>query len=90
MPNRRKVKRLQMQTGNELRQNVQVIAGESIRFVTPDGRTMFSIEAREDGRSISIRAVDTCKVGGKLYRTALAIEPVVGNVVCIRTLEYNR
>lgn len=61
---------------------------QRVSFVTEDERVMFEVTAGKDGRSLEIRAVDTCRVGGELYSDRMEVLPIVSNVVEIRTRKY--
>lgn len=58
-------------------------------FVAADGRTMFEVRARKDGRSIEVRAVNNCKVNGRIYSTSLQVAPQVTNVIYVSTVPYD-
>lgn len=58
-------------------------------FVAADGRVMFEVCPRKDGRSIEVRSISTCKVGGRFYGTELLVAPRVTNVVHISTVPYD-
>jgi hypothetical protein len=81
--------KLTMKTGHPVMNNERVIEGDSIRFVTEDGRDMFEVAIGSDGSSLEVRAVDACKVDGELHAGVLEIRPKVANAVVLRTPRYN-
>lgn len=65
------------------------VGDDSVYFQNEDGRAMFEVRVGKDGRSIEVRGVETCKVGGVLYTEQLSIEPRSTNVVMVRTLPWD-
>jgi hypothetical protein len=53
-----------------------------------DGRQMFEVCAGKDGRSLTIRGINTCKIGEKLYSAYLQVEPNAANLISVRTREW--
>ena len=82
--------KLRLETGHPVTKDVKEVASDRVRFVAEDGRTMFEVIGNKDGRSLEVRAVDTCKVDGILYAGTLEIVPKCGNVVIVRTEKYDR
>jgi hypothetical protein len=62
---------------------------DRVEFVANDGRVMFEVLASKDGRSIEVRGIETCMVGGVLYSSMLDVRPVVANVVEVRARPYD-
>ena len=79
---------LHIESGHPVTADVEQVAGNSVRFVTEDGRTMFEVRAGDDGRSIEVRAVEVTKHGGVIYDGMLLIEPRSANGVNLRTAKY--
>lgn len=79
---------LKIETGHPVSGDVKPVEGNRIRFVAEDGQTMFEVTAGKDGRSIEVRAVDTCRVDGVLYNGIIEIHPLCGNSIEIRTQKY--
>lgn len=61
-----------------------------IAFLTDDGRTMFEVGIGADGRSLDVRAVDCCHVGGVVYDTRLVVHPECANSITIATKPYDQ
>jgi hypothetical protein len=61
---------MRIESGHLMMNDVAEVAGDSVRFVCDDGRTMFEVRIRKDGRSLEVRGVDTAIVNGVLYGTA--------------------
>lgn len=79
---------MKLQSGMKAMNDVVDIAGDRVAFIAEDGREMFEVRAGKDGRSIEVRGIETCKVNGKLYTSALEIRPQVTNSIIIRTQLY--
>lgn len=80
--------KLQIQTGHELTNDVKPVNADRVRFVAEDGRTMFEVTANDDGTSIEVRSVDTCRVDGVLYNGTLELAPRCANVLTVRSPKY--
>ena len=81
--------KLQIETGHPLTKDVQAINADRVRFVAEDGRTMFEVTANDDGTSIEVRSVDTCRVNGILYDGTLELVPRCANVLTVRSPKYS-
>jgi hypothetical protein len=80
---------LHIETGHPVTADVKKLDAKVVRFVTDDGRCMFEVTAGTDGRSIEVRAVETAKVGGTIYKNLLDVRPNVANSVTILTRRYD-
>lgn len=80
---------LRMETGHEMQNNIVVVPGDRIRFVTADNRTMFEVRAHKDGKSIDVRGVDTTKVNGTIYSCSLQVRPGVSNWINVSVVPYD-
>ena len=74
-----------MQTGSELTKDVQLIEGDTIRFMAEDDHEMFEIRILNDGRTIEIMGVGYYIVDGVLYTEKLKINPRSSNLIDIST-----
>jgi hypothetical protein len=88
-PSKRRTMKLKIQTGHELTNNVKPVNSDRVRFVAEDGRTMFEVKTNDDGTSIDVRSVDTCRINGVLYDGTLELAPRCANVVTIRSPKYS-
>jgi hypothetical protein len=88
-PTKRRTMKLQIQTGHELTNDVKPVNSDRVRFVAEDGRTMFEVKTNDDGTSIDVRSVDTCRINGVLYDGTLELAPRCANVVTIRSPKYS-
>jgi hypothetical protein len=79
---------MRIETGHSLTNNIAEVAGTTVRFIAEDGRTMFEVSAMKDGKSISVRGVETCVVGGVMYSSKLEIKPIVSNSIEIHSAVY--
>jgi hypothetical protein len=79
---------LEVEDRNDMMARVEVY-GDTVYFVTPDGRTAFTVRARKDGRSLDVSAVQAIRVDGKLYDSRLQVGPRASNAVVISTMEYD-
>lgn len=79
---------LHIESGHPYMADVKNVAGNFVRIVTEDGRTMFEVTVGKDGRSIEIRGVECCKVDGAIYAEQLSIQPNSSNSVTIRPVLY--
>lgn len=79
---------MKIETGHSVTKDVQLVDSDRVRFVAEDGRTMFEVVAGKDGRSIEVRGVEACRVGGVMYSNAFDVRPQVTNQVTIRAREY--
>jgi hypothetical protein len=61
----------------------------SVEFIAEDGRQMFEVYVGKDGRSLTIRGINTCKVGDTLYSAYLQVEPQAANSITVRTREWD-
>lgn len=80
---------MKIQSGHPLVGDVARVVGKSVRFVCDDDRVMFEVHVGTDGKSIEIRAVENCKVGGILYSSRLLIEPNVSNSITVSVARYD-
>ena len=62
--------------------------GGHVNFYAEDGRQMFEVCADKDGRSLTIRGINTCKVGDTLYSCYLQVEPQAANAIAVRARPY--
>lgn len=74
--------------GHPIAGDEKFIDADAVRFVADDGRTMFEVRWMKDGRSIEVRGVANCRVGGVLYDSCIDVRPRVGNCVEVRAREY--
>ena len=88
-PSKRRTMKLQIQTGHEVTNDVKPVNSDRVRFVAEDGRTMFEVKTNDDGTSIDVRSVDTCRINGVLYDGTLELAPRCANVVTIRSPKYS-
>ena len=80
---------MRIESGHQMTKNVAEVAGDSVRFVCDDGRTMFEVRAGKDGKSLEVRGVDDAKVNGVLYGTALCVIPHVTNSITVAAIPYD-
>lgn len=80
---------MRIESGHPMMNDVAEVAGDSVRFVCDDGRTMFEARIRKDGRSLEVRGVDTAIVNGVLYGTALCVIPNVTNSITVAAIPYD-
>lgn len=80
---------LRIESGCRIMGDVKPVDGDSVRFVTEDGRTMFEVGINKDGRSIEVRGVEVTKHEGELYDCWLSVSPRTANTVIIRTEKYD-
>ncbi len=67
----------------------QAVDHPSVRFKAEDGSTMFEVVVQNDGKSIEIRGVESCFVGGTLYNNRLLIKPNVSNSIQVTVEPYD-
>jgi hypothetical protein len=79
---------MKIQTGMKLMSDVKPVDGNCVYFVADDDRVMFSVTIGKDGRSLEIRACDTCVVDGVTYDTRLLVAPNAGNSITVSTKRY--
>lgn len=77
--------KLHIETGDTVTADNERVEGNSVRFVTEDGRTMFEVSAGTDGRSLEVRAVDSTRVNGEVFDARLEVLPNVTNSITVRT-----
>ena len=77
-----------IETGHSVTNDVSVVDGNNVRFVTDDGRTMFEVRWEKDGRSIEVRAVECCRVGDVLYAGLLDLRMRYANSVKVMVRDY--
>jgi hypothetical protein len=58
-----------------------------VKVYAEDGRQMFEVCAGKDERSLTIRGINTCKIGDALYSAYLQVEPNAANSITVRTRE---
>ncbi len=75
---------MKIETGHPVSADVAPVAGDRVRFVTDDGRTIFEVTCGKDEHSIDVRGVNTFKVGKVVYDGCLDIRPQCGNAVSIQ------
>ena len=80
---------MRIESGHPMTKDVAEVAGDSVRFVADDGRTMFEVRAGKDGKSLEVRGVDNAKVNGVLYATALCVIPNVTNSITVAAIPYD-
>jgi hypothetical protein len=80
--------RLSIETGHVVTKDIARVDATAVRFVSSDGRTMFEVSARDDGRSIEVRGVDACMVDGILYASSIDVRPFVGNCIAVMVRKY--
>lgn len=81
---------MRIESGHPMMNDVAEVAGDSVRFVTDDGRTLLEVRIRKDGASIEVRGVDNAFVDGVLYGTALCVIPHVTNSVTVAAIPYDK
>lgn len=79
---------MKIESGHPVTKDIAPVEGNSVRFVTDDGRTMLEVIIGKDKRSIEILGIETTKIDGVLYGTTLQIEPRASNSVVIRPAVY--
>jgi len=79
---------VKIETGHELLKNVAPVNSDTVRFVADDGRTIFEVSIGKDGRSLDVRAVDNCVIGGELYAARLVVAPHASNSASVRVPRY--
>ncbi len=80
---------LQIEHGEQYTgEEVVKIPGNRVRFVTADGKQVFEIVANPDGHSISVRAIDTFKVGAQLYQPRISVVPECSNSIKVAVTPY--
>jgi len=77
---------MRIESGHQMMNDVAEVAGDSVRFVCDDGRTMFEVRIKKDGASLEVRSVGTAKVNGVLYGTTLCVIPHVTNSITVAAL----
>lgn len=80
--------KLKIATGHELFGGRTIHEFDEVHFIAEDGRTMFTVRAQADGRSIEVRAVETTMINGTLYDDALRIAPRSSNSIVVSVPEY--
>ncbi|KQP36109.1 hypothetical protein [Pseudorhodoferax sp. Leaf274] len=80
---------LHIEIGHPVTKDVKLIEGKLVRFADENGRTMFEVSIRPDGRSLDVRAVEVTKHDGELYESTLEIRPAAANCVRISTPRYD-
>lgn len=83
---------MKIKTGHPILKNVAEVDADAVLFVVGEGdneRAMFEVSIGKDGRSIEVRAPDTCFVNGTLYANKLRIEPCVSNSITISCPRYD-
>jgi hypothetical protein len=80
---------MNIETGGSMRKSKTQLAAKEVYFVAEDGNTMFEVRCGKDGRSIEVRGVECCKVGGVLYSECIDVRPVVSNRIIVRSREYD-
>lgn len=78
-----------IQTGHPVRRDVEVVSGNFVRFVSPDGECQFEVRFLDDD-GIEVRGVDSYMAGGQLVGCALSVEPRCSNVVHVRSVPLCR
>lgn len=78
-----------IQTGHPVSNNVEVIPGDTVRFVAPDGRCQFEVRFLDDD-GIEVRGVSIYRAGERLVGPSLTIEPRVPNEIHVRSVSYER
>ena len=81
---------MRIESGHPMMNDVAVVPGDCVRFVTNDGRTMFEVRIKKDGASLEVRGVDTAIANGVLYGTALCVIPHVTNSVTVAAIPYDQ
>ena len=79
---------MKIETGHKVTADAAPVAGDRVRFVTNDGRTIFEVTCGEDGHSIEVRGVETFKVGKVVYDGCIEIRPQCANAVWIQARPY--
>lgn len=79
---------MQIKSSQPFMFDAEPIDANGVHFTADDGRVMFSVDIGKDGRSIQIRGVDACMVGGVLYSSYLEVLPEVANTITVRTRLY--
>ncbi len=79
---------MRIESGHPMMNDVAEVAGDSVRFVCNDGRTMFEVRVCKDGKSLEVRGVDVAKVNGVLYGNALCVIPHVTNSITVAAIPY--
>ena len=74
---------LHIETGHPVSADVEQVPGNTVRFVTEDGRAMFEVSCGKDGRSIEVRGVESTKVSGEIYSNLIDVRPNVANSVTL-------
>ena len=74
---------LHIETGHRLTDDVKKLDEAAVRFVTPDGRTMFEVCVGPDGRSIEVRGVENAVVNKVMYSNMLEIHPHFCNNITV-------
>lgn len=82
------MERLTIHTSEGMLNDALVINARTVMFKAPDGRTMFEVTANKDGKSINVRAVDTCKIDGIVYGHSLIVKPEATNSIDVSTEVY--
>ena len=78
-----------IQTGHPVSCDVELVVGDTVRFVAPDGRCQFEVRFLDDD-GIEVRGVDTYKAGERLVGCAVTVEPRSANEVHVRSVPYER
>jgi|688.fasta_scaffold1249826_2 hypothetical protein len=78
--------KLHMETGHAVTADVQIVAGERLRFVNADQRTIFEVVANE--ASISVRGVEFHFIGDAIHGGGIIVAPRASNEVEISTPFY--
>jgi len=78
-----------IQTGHPVSNDAEVVPGNTVRFVAPDGRCQFEVRFLDDD-GIEVRGVDTYKAGEQLVGCAVTVEPRTANEVHVRSVPYER
>ncbi len=73
-----------IETGHDLLNNVEIVKGKSVRFVTDNGETMFEVSWNDDGKSIDVRGCSESWHGNKMYMPLLDLRLNCANVVNVR------
>lgn len=77
-----------IETGHSITKDVQVVPGKRVRFVADDDRTMFEVEWNSDGKSISIRGVETSIHDGQILSERLDLRLNCANEVTVMARPY--
>ena len=82
---------MKLEAGHKMIDGSVIDCGKRIaRFLADDGRVMFEVKQGKDGKTIEVRAVESCFVDGVMYSTSLILRPNVTNSVDVTVSEYGK